>query len=55
MHFVIEVQQISFERSWFFIEKKHYFILRSLVIKYRKDIVINTVNKIVINNVKENE
>ncbi|WFG97362.1 hypothetical protein M0C40_04590 [Spiroplasma citri] len=55
MHLVIEVQQINFERSWFFIEKKHYFILRSLVIKYGKDIVINTVNKIVINNVKENE
>ncbi|PQP78716.1 hypothetical protein C6B38_04355 [Spiroplasma sp. ChiS] len=55
MHFVIEVQQINFERSWFFIEKKHYFILRSLVTKYGKDIVINTVNKIVINNVKENE
>ncbi|WFG99211.1 hypothetical protein M1770_04465 [Spiroplasma citri] len=52
---VIEVQQINSERSWFFIEKKHYFILRSLVIKYGKDIVINTVNKIVINNVKENE
>ncbi|PQP78587.1 hypothetical protein C6B38_05290 [Spiroplasma sp. ChiS] len=55
VHFVIEVQQINFEKSWFFIEKKHYFILRSLVIKYGKDIVINTVNKIVINNVKENE
>ncbi|APE74777.1 hypothetical protein GL982_11655 (plasmid) [Spiroplasma citri] len=55
MHPVIEVQQINSERSWFFIEKKHYFILRSLVIKYGKDIVINTVNKIVINNVKENE
>ncbi|WP_162475937.1 hypothetical protein [Spiroplasma sp. ChiS] len=54
-HCVIEVQQINFERSWFFIEKKHYFILRSLVTKYGKDIVINTVNKIVINNVKENE
>ncbi len=36
-------------------ERKHYFILRSLVAKYRKDNVINTVNKIVINNVKENE
>ncbi|WP_281268838.1 hypothetical protein [Spiroplasma phoeniceum] len=35
-------------------ERKHYFILRSLVIKYGKDIVINTVNKIVINNVKDN-
>ncbi|WFH01198.1 hypothetical protein M1771_04700 [Spiroplasma citri] len=55
LHFVIEVQQINFERSWFIIEKKHYFILRSLVTKYGKDIVINTVNKIVINNVKENE
>ncbi|WP_158500736.1 hypothetical protein [Spiroplasma kunkelii] len=48
------MQQINSERSWFFIEKKHYFNLRSLVIKYAKDIVINTVNKIVINNVKEN-
>ncbi|APE74999.1 HAD-IIB family hydrolase [Spiroplasma citri] len=54
-HHVIEVQQINSERSWFFIEKKHYFILRSLVTKYGKDIVINTVNKIVINNLKENE
>ncbi|WP_281268784.1 hypothetical protein [Spiroplasma phoeniceum] len=35
-------------------ERKHYFILRSLVTKYGKDIVINTVNKIVINNVKDN-
>ncbi|WP_283272983.1 hypothetical protein [Spiroplasma sp. SV19] len=34
-------------------EKKHYFILRSLVTKYGKDSVINTVNKIVINNVKK--
>ncbi|WFG97004.1 hypothetical protein M0C40_03100 [Spiroplasma citri] len=49
------MQQINSKRSWFFIEKKHYFILRSLVTKYGKDIVINTVNKIVINNVKENE
>jgi len=29
--------------------------LRSLVIKYGKDNVINTVNNIVINNVKEDE
>ncbi|WP_268794805.1 hypothetical protein [Spiroplasma kunkelii] len=39
-------------------QTKQYFILRSLVIKYAKDIIIiinNTVNKIVINNVKENE
>ncbi len=36
-------------------QTKHYFILRSLVIKYGKDNVINTVNKIVTNNVKENE
>ncbi len=36
-------------------QTKHYFILRSLVIKYEKDNVINTVNKIVTNNVKENE
>ncbi|WP_162475934.1 hypothetical protein [Spiroplasma sp. ChiS] len=49
------MQQINFEKSWFFIEKKHYFILQSLVKKYGKNIVINTVNKIVINNVKENE
>ncbi|WP_158500816.1 hypothetical protein [Spiroplasma kunkelii] len=49
------MQKINSERSLFFIEKKHYFILRSLVIKYVKDIVINTVNKIVINNVKEIE
>ncbi|QJU60979.1 hypothetical protein [Spiroplasma citri] len=47
------MQQINSERSWFFIEKKHYFILRSLVTKYGKDIVINTVNKIVINNLKK--
>ncbi|QIA67420.1 hypothetical protein [Spiroplasma citri] len=39
----------------FLMERKHYFILRSLVTKYGKDNVINTVNKIVINNVKENE
>ncbi|WP_400249067.1 hypothetical protein [Spiroplasma sp. ald] len=38
-----------------FIEKKHYFILRSLVTKYGKDNVINMVNNIVINNVKEDE
>ncbi len=36
-------------------QTKHYFILRSLVTKYGKDNVINTVNKIVTNNVKENE
>ncbi len=36
-------------------ERKHYFILRSLVTKYGKGNVINTVNKIVTNNVKENE
>lgn len=36
-------------------ERKHYFILRSLVTKYEKDNVINTVNKIVTNNVKEDE
>ncbi len=36
-------------------QTKHYFILRSLVNKYGKDNVINTVNKIVTNNVKENE
>jgi len=36
-------------------ERKHYFILRSLVAKYGKDNVINTVNKIVTNNVKEDE
>ncbi len=36
-------------------ERKHYFILRSLVKKYGKDNVINTVNKIVTNNVKEGE
>ncbi|WP_158500762.1 hypothetical protein [Spiroplasma kunkelii] len=41
MHFVIEVQQINSERSWFFNGKKHYFLLRSLVIKYGKDNVIN--------------
>ncbi|WFG96186.1 hypothetical protein M0C40_08885 [Spiroplasma citri] len=55
LHCVIEVQQINCERSWLFIEKKHYFFLRSLVTKYGKDIFINTVNKILINNVKENE
>ncbi len=54
-HRVSEVQQINSERGWFFIEKKHYFILRSLVIKYGKDNVINMVNNIVINNVKEDE
>ncbi|KAF0850004.1 plectrovirus-related protein [Spiroplasma poulsonii] len=36
-------------------ERKHYFILRALVTKYGKDNVINTVNKIVTNNVKEDE
>ncbi len=36
-------------------QAKQYFILRSLVIKYGKDNVINTVNNIVINNVKEDE
>ncbi len=36
-------------------ERKHYFILRSLVTKYGKDNVISTVNKIVTNNVEENE
>ncbi|WFH00070.1 hypothetical protein M1771_08815 [Spiroplasma citri] len=36
LHCVIEVQQINFERSWFFIEKKHYFIFRSLVTKVWK-------------------
>ncbi len=36
-------------------QTKQYFILRSLVKKYGKDIVINTVNKIVTNNLKENE
>ncbi len=36
-------------------QTKQYFILRSLVTKYGKDNVINTVNKIVTNNVKENE
>ncbi|MFU0252351.1 hypothetical protein [Spiroplasma sp. Moj] len=54
-HRVSEVQQINSERGWFFIEKKHYFILRSLVKKYGKDNVINMVNNIVINNVKEDE
>ncbi|WP_370281039.1 DNA cytosine methyltransferase [Spiroplasma endosymbiont of Phyllotreta cruciferae] len=54
-HRVSEVQQFNSERGWFVIEKKHYFILRSLVIKYGKDNVINTVNNIVINNVKEDE
>ncbi|WP_424527466.1 hypothetical protein [Spiroplasma endosymbiont of Glossina fuscipes fuscipes] len=49
------MQQINSERGWFFIEKKHYFILRSLVTKYGKDNVINTVNNIVINNEKEDE
>ncbi|WP_158500763.1 hypothetical protein [Spiroplasma kunkelii] len=49
------MQQINFERTLFFNGKKHYFLLRSLVIKYGKDIVINTINKIVINNEKENE
>ncbi|WP_353487202.1 hypothetical protein, partial [Spiroplasma phoeniceum] len=32
------MQQINSERSCFFIEKKHYFILRSLVTKYGKDL-----------------
>ncbi|KAF0851108.1 plectrovirus-related protein [Spiroplasma poulsonii] len=36
-------------------ERKHYFILRCLVTKYGKDNVINTVNKIVTNNAKEDE
>ncbi len=36
-------------------ERKHYFILRSLVTKYGKDNFINTVNNIVINNEKEDE
>lgn len=36
-------------------ERKHYFNLRSLVIKYGKDNVFNTVNKILINNEKKNE
>ncbi len=36
-------------------ERKHYFILRSLVTKYGKDNVINTLNNIVINNEKEDE
>ncbi|WP_253301705.1 hypothetical protein [Spiroplasma endosymbiont of Phyllotreta cruciferae] len=49
------MQQINSERGWFFIEKKHYFILLSLVIKYVKNNVINMVNNIVINNVKEDE
>ncbi|WP_424527474.1 hypothetical protein [Spiroplasma endosymbiont of Glossina fuscipes fuscipes] len=49
------MQQINSERGWFFIEKKHYFILRSLVTRYGKDNVINTVNNIVINNEKEDE
>ncbi len=36
-------------------ERKHYFILRYLVTKCWKDNVINIVNKMVTNNVKENE
>ncbi|WP_338966616.1 hypothetical protein [Spiroplasma endosymbiont of Sarcophaga carnaria] len=39
----------------FLMERKHYFILRSLVTKCWKDNVINTVNNIVINNEKEDE
>ncbi len=39
----------------FYWKETFYFILRSLVIKYGKDNVINTVNNIVINNVKEDE
>ncbi len=36
-------------------ERKHYFIFWSLVTKCGKDNVINTVNKIVTNNLKEDE
>ncbi|WFG96238.1 hypothetical protein M0C40_09190 [Spiroplasma citri] len=49
------MQQINSERSWFFNGKKTLFYFAVASEKYGKNIVINTVNKIVINNVKENE
>nr|CAK99886.1 plectrovirus spv1-r8a2b orf 14 protein [Spiroplasma citri] len=45
----------QFWKELIFYWKETLFFLRSLVTKYGKDIVINTVNKIVINNLKENE
>jgi hypothetical protein len=39
----------------FCMEKKHYFMLRSLAVKYGKDSVIAVVNKIVNNNANEKE
>ena len=36
-------------------EKKHYFMLKSLVVKYGKDSIIAVVNKIVNYNANEKE
>ena len=36
-------------------EKKHYFLLRFLVVKYGKDSIIAVVNKIVNDNANEKE
>ncbi|WP_353486557.1 hypothetical protein [Spiroplasma phoeniceum] len=48
-------KKIIFERSWFFNGKNIILFCGPLVTKYGKDNVINAVNKIVTNNVKENE